>query len=380
MNVNPTFFVIMVELLAVESIALVIITVLFVRRKFQYKHAVENIIAAAESSEAARQKVLEQTLKDVFNEDEADANSKAQQLAKAESRFCKRLITAFVSRKHGILSRLDKMTDELLSPYRSLISETAQEKVRTKKKMSKNINSLKHTIESLKEEKLKITEQLAETEHELNNIMSEYVSAFQKEEQLKQEQEAQEETTESSSDAAAQAEPSDDAAEESITVTDEGPEPLASKDEATTAENAGMEGIEITDEDTAADVTDSDDEDEGLLKLEDIDETSDGDEISVTDDITDDIAVTDEIDEIMDDATTAAADSAAAPQNPRTEDETPQASGAADDADAREAEQESGSGTTEPAAILEDVDISNAPLMEEIAADNSAKPKSAAAR
>ncbi|MFQ5487571.1 MAG: hypothetical protein ACE5ET_03875 [Gammaproteobacteria bacterium] len=358
MNVNPTFFITMVELLAVESLALVVITVLFVRRKYQYKHAVENIIAAAESSEAAHQKVLEQTLKDVFNEGGEDANNKAQLLAKAESCFCKRLIAAFVSRKHGILIHLDKMTDELLSPYRSLISNTAEEKVQNEKKMSKNINSLKHTIESLKEEKLKITEQLAKTEHELNNIMSEYVSAFQKEEQLKRERDTEEKETEPGSDAP------DKAVEEATAAADEAEAPPSTSKEDAPTETAGggaVEGIEITDEHSAADEPDS--EDEELLKLEDIDEDAATDEIPDTDDI----AVTDEI---MEDATIPATDAAAASQEVSAEDETLQASDAADD----------DGGKPETDAILEDVDINSAPLMDEIAAENSAKPRNAAAR
>ncbi len=361
MNINPTFFVIMVELLAVESLALVVITVLFVRRKYQYKHVVENIIAAAESSEAAHQKVLEQTLKEVFNEDAEDASSKAQQLAKAESRFCKRLIAAFVSRKHGVLSRLDKMTDELLSPYRSLISSTAQEKVENEKKMSKNINSLKHTIDSLKEEKLKITEQLAETEHELNNIMSEYVSAFQKEEQQKQGMQAKMEPG---------SELPDKVAGEAVEAADEDEAPPSTSQDgipAEAVENSALEGIEITDEDTAADEPDSEDsEDEDLLKLEDIDEDAATDALPATDDIA-----------ITEDVAAPEADMAAGSQEAPADDETLQAD---DGTDAREAEQEDKGQASEAGAILEDVDISSAPLTDDIAAENAAKPKSAAAR
>ncbi len=362
MTVNPTFFVIMVELLALESLALVVITVLYVRRKYQYKHVVDNIIAAAESSEAARQKVLEQTLKDVFNEDDADANTKAQQLAKAESRFCKRLISAFVARKHGILSRIDKMTDELLSPYRSLISETAQEKVQTEKKMSKNIDSLKHTIDSLKEEKQRITQQLADTEQELNNIMSEYVSAFQKEELLKQDEENKD------GDAAAPqpaAEAPPEAPQNDIAVTDAA---------ASSTAAPATEGIEITDEtpDEQAPAAATAD-DEGLLKLEDdapagvaVEAAADG-EVAASDAAQDQPA--DEI-EIADSDENMTENHAAAPAE---EERAPENKAAAEEPEEEAADKA-------PDAILEDVDMSSAPLMDDLAADNSAKPRSAAAR
>ncbi len=187
MNVDPTLLILLVELLVLETLALLVIGFLFVRRKVQYKNMMEEIIESADASEAARQKVLEQTLKDVFHEGGEEACSKAKQLAEAESRFSKRLISAFVARQHEILNRLDKMTDELISPYRTIISETAEEKLQNERQADERIHTLKLTIDTLKEEKEKINQRLQETEEELERITTEYVSAFKKEELLRKE-------------------------------------------------------------------------------------------------------------------------------------------------------------------------------------------------
>jgi len=79
------------------------------------------------------------------------------------------------------------MTDELVSPYRTIISETAEEKVQSERLADKRIHTLKHTIDTLKEEKEKINQRLQETEEELERITAEYVSAFKKEELLREE-------------------------------------------------------------------------------------------------------------------------------------------------------------------------------------------------
>ncbi len=366
MNVNPTFFVIMVELLALESLALIVITVLFIRRKIQYKHMIEHIVEAADASETARLEMLEKTLRDVFNEESEDASRKARELAKAESRFCRRLISAFVNRKHGILGRLDKMTDELLSPYRTLISETAEEKVRTKTELSKRVKSLKHTVESLREEKENITRKLAETEKELESITAEYVSAFKKEEQLKREQAAAlKSSAEKDSETVAEA------------ATDEPAEgePSASPP----GETAEKEESAIAITDGSGNQGDADDEDAGLLKLEDLEE--DNTEISGEaadenepaqaagndgqESASEEITVTDESPADIPDENQAGQEESAAAPAATAED----SSATADGSDT----------STEDDAILEDVDIAAAPLMEEVAKENAARARSAAA-
>ncbi len=365
MNVNPTFFVIMVELLAVESLALIVITVLFIRRKIQYKHMIEHIVEAADASETARLEVLEKTLKDVFNEEGEDASRKARELARAESRFCKRLISAFVNRKHGILGRLDKMTDELLYPYRTLISETAEEKVRTKTELSKRVKSLKHTVESLREEKENITRKLAETEKELESITAEYVSAFKKEEQLKREQAAAMETSaEKDSETVAEA------------ATDEPAEGGPSA--APTGETAEKEESAIAITDGSGNQDDADDEDAGLLKLEDLEEDSTAISGEAADEDEPALATGDDGQESASEEITVTAESPAdiPDENQAGQEENTEAPVAADDDTAAAGD----SGTSpEDDAILEDVDIAAAPLMEEVAKENAARSRSAAA-
>ncbi|HHH35925.1 MAG TPA: hypothetical protein ENK48_03735 [Gammaproteobacteria bacterium] len=369
MNVNPVLFVILVELLALESMALVIISVLYFHRKYQYKNMVANLVDLADASEANRIQVLEKTLKDVFHEADEEAATKARQLATAESRFCKRLISAFVSRKHDILARLDRMTDELLSPYRTMISETAGEKVRTEKEMKKRVKRLRHTIDTLKEEKAAINQRLQATEKELASITSEYISAFKKEERLLQEQAQDTPAADESPDAAPQPSPADpvaedaDGGEDAILVTDGVEEEAPSSQASPTDEAPGTEGSV---EETDGEVEDEDEEDE-LLKLEDIEDDGDP-EILVMDDAGGDEETSPEEIAIEEEETTATAG-------------TGDADGEEDSAESEDPDTERASGDgREPPPILEDVDMGEAPLNDELSAENAVRPQRSAAR
>jgi len=180
MNVNPSLFVIMIELLAVESLVLVVISALYIKHRYQCKIVFQNVINATEATENARQQVLETTLRDLVKEGEEDTSGFAARLVEAENRFHKKLLTTFIKQDHEGLSRLGKWTEELLSPYRTLISETAATSKQEKEQLDKKVSELEHTTESLTAEKTQLNQQLDETKGNLDNIMSEYVSAFKK--------------------------------------------------------------------------------------------------------------------------------------------------------------------------------------------------------
>ncbi len=305
MNINPTVFIIMVEVLAVESIILIVISALYIRRKLQCRAVLENIFKATESSGAARQQVLENTLKDMFKEGDENASEVAAKLVTAESRFHKRLLATFIEQDHDALPGLFKWTDKLLSPYRTMISDTASELDEVKKASKKKVEKLEHAVETLSREKSELTQELDHTKQELDSILSEYVSAFDKEKQLKEKaagekqkysvkqdggdgvyNPADEEETESAGSAMEEkpgpTAPDGEAADGAEQAPAPDPEPPAA---GTTADEPAEESLEISieespeaaatkapEEDEAA----QDNEDEGMLKIADLEAPAPG--------------------------------------------------------------------------------------------------------
>ncbi len=278
MNINPTFFIIMGELLAVESIILIVLTILYIRRKRQCRAVLQNIISATEASDAERQKVLENTLKDIYQEsDEENASQVATKLVKAESQFHKKLLTTFISQDHDSLSGLYKWTDKLLSPYRAMISSSSTALESSEKQTKKKMDSLKHTVDALSKEKCELKEELDGTKKELDSIMSEYVSAFDKEKQEQEKAEQENQASQTNNIESPDAE--DDApADEGIMVeSDDTPDTLSDTGDEISIEDNEAEDSEpeIVAEDENSEteeisIDDSDDEDEGMLKVEDL--------------------------------------------------------------------------------------------------------------
>ena len=298
MNINPTVFIIMVEVLAIESIILIVISALYIRRKLQCRAVLENIFKVTESSGAARQQVLENTLKDMFKEGDENASEVAARLVTAESRFHKRLLTTFIEQDHDALPGLFKWTDKLLSPYRTMISDTASELDEVKKASKKKVEKLEHAVETLSREKSELTQELDHTKQELDSILSEYVSAFDKEKQLKEKAAGEKQKYSIKQDGGAGVyNPAEEEAESAGSTMEEKPGPTAPDGEAadgaeqapapdpkppateTTADEPAEESLEISieespeaaattapEEDEAA----QDNEDEGMLKIADL--------------------------------------------------------------------------------------------------------------
>lgn len=282
MNINPTFFIIMVELLAVESLILIVISALYIRRKYQCKAVLQNIIHATESSGNARQQVLENTLKDMFKDGEENASEIAAKLVKAEGRFHKRLITTFIEQDHGSLSGLFKWTDKLLSPYRTMISDTATELDTVKKQSRKKVEKLEQTVETLSKEKTELTKELDHTKQELDSIMSEYVSAFDKEKQRQEKAATEQKYTVEKQDAGVYR-----SADKGITVetgevsAEKGSgeetaqsEPARDTPQETQASPAAVEEeqFEISVEEDSVEAPEKEGDDEGMLKIEDLED------------------------------------------------------------------------------------------------------------
>ncbi len=295
MNINPTAFIIMVEVLAVESIILIVISALYIRRKLQCRAVLQNIINATETSGAARQQALENTLKDMFKDGDENASEVAAKLVTAESRFHKRLLTTFIQQDHDALPGIFKWTDKLLSPYRSMISDTASELDEIKKESKKKVKKLENTVEALSKEKTELTRELDHTKEELDSILSEYVSAFDKEKQLKEKAatEKQKYSVEKQEGEAGVYNPVDegitvdegDSEDEGITVEEEVTNAEEAPQETQTSEATGdgqEDGqFEISIEENAEDATAEpppeeesvqESEDEGMLKIEDLEE------------------------------------------------------------------------------------------------------------
>ena len=275
MNVNATFFVIMIELLAVESLVLIVISALYIKRRYQCKIILQNIIDTNTSTEAARQQVLENTLQDIVKEDE-NAAKFATRLVKAESRYQKKLLSTFIAQDHEGLARLGKWTDDLLSPYRMLISETTATSKEEKAQLDKRVAGLEHTVQTLATEKEQLNQQADKTKEELDGIMSEYISAFKKGEEATQEKEGDEQgpdkaaATKDNGTASAK-----ESVDEGITAIPEEaddvvePAPTTARDPEEVAEE---DSITITTEDETPTEEENDGDDE-LLKVADLEET-----------------------------------------------------------------------------------------------------------
>lgn len=278
----------MAELLVLESIVLIVISALYIRRKLQCRSVLQNIIKATESSGGARQQVLENTLKDMFKDNGENAGEVAAKLVRAEGNFHKRLLTTFIEQDHDSLKGLFKWTDKLLSPYRTMISDTASELDDVKEQSRRKVEKLESTVETLSKEKTALTKELDHTRQELDSIMSEYVSAFDKEKQLKGEKEAtkQKYNVQRQDAGAGVYKPVDEGItveEETAATSHEAPQaapPQESVSEAQeTAAEAEEEQFEISIEEGAEEAPVEND-DEGMLKIEDLEDpvTQDADE------------------------------------------------------------------------------------------------------
>ena len=183
MKISPTFIVLLIEFAAVLSVLVGIAAFFMFRRGRVMNVALKIAKKKKVDAEPARKEELYTALREVLSGEDDAIRQKAEQIMESERVFHDRVIQAFRTRDKEAVEKLDDWTEDLVSPYRSLIGEatSAGGEVKEVSEINEKLAQMEGTVEALTMERDRVKEELKNKEKEIESMVGEYVSAFKDE-------------------------------------------------------------------------------------------------------------------------------------------------------------------------------------------------------
>lgn len=182
MKISPTLIVLLVELAIVLLVVIGVIAYVSYRRYRQMNTVLQIVEQRQASSEPARQEELLVALREALKDEDEDVKRKAERIVESERVFHERIIGAFRTRDRDAIVKLDEWTNDLVTPYRSLISDVVGSSEKELQQITEKLTEMEGAMAALANERDRMTEELKKKEKEVDSMVKEYVSAVREKE------------------------------------------------------------------------------------------------------------------------------------------------------------------------------------------------------
>ncbi len=185
----PFYLLVLVEIVTLESVAIIGFFVYRWWRERQDQVVLQSLLTAIESSAALRREAIQKSINDNDSND-AEPPKNAANLEVAEVLFQKRVLAAFRNHRLLSLARLPQWTDELFVPVRAIIDQGRNESSDGEGIPDEQVDALTHELAETKGALQQRTDQVQALEMALESSRKEAVEANERMANLEKEYES----------------------------------------------------------------------------------------------------------------------------------------------------------------------------------------------
>jgi len=178
-NLQSALVIIMAEVCIMLMATLGYIVYRYIRKHRGVMSALHALTSNINKNSEARSSMLHEFLTKTCQYSDEAASAAANELIEKEQSFYNSLIEIYATQNQNALASLDSKTEEVISAYRELASNTA--KIITQDAQSDletQTQQFNHTIEDLKEKNNHLSVEVNQLKHEMDLTVQEYSSAF----------------------------------------------------------------------------------------------------------------------------------------------------------------------------------------------------------
>lgn len=193
LELNPLWFVLLVELVALLLFALVAGGVSWTRRRRKDREAARSLVTKTKAGGDQRREETRRLLDAKFGLEGDELDRMVREIHKHEKSFYRDFIKTWLTRDTNAVVRMDLSVEELVQPYRALKpivieKEGAGGELGDRAKLTAKLSESKAEVKRLREENERLTEELGAMNVQMDQMAAEYAKAFEAAESARKKQ------------------------------------------------------------------------------------------------------------------------------------------------------------------------------------------------